>query len=178
MNIVKILCCFVCTDVLKQSRESSWVSIFIHLFISSHLTRGDISEASIILGRSNQTNNLRLAAQLAKLAGHNTFATSIEARVQSQMVHETEEELEDLPSRIEALLNANDGEETESEEEVYEEIIVEKSAVNGNCMGDGIAVVNVTKPIKPLNGNVLESTNGKVLIGDGDAKDEVKESEE
>lgn len=138
------------------------------MFISSHLVRGDISEASITLGRSNQLHYLKLAAQLAKLAGHNTFATHIEARVkakESEIVLATEDELKDLPSRIEALLNKSDNENTESEEESDREIGIEhEKAVNRNGVGN-IKFVEITDPSAAVNGNV-PATNMKVLDED------------
>lgn len=145
------------------------------LFIFSHLIRGDISEAALTLGRSNQINYLKLAAKLAKLAGHTTFATSIEARVQSQETNETEEQLSRLPTRIEALLNTNDSEESESEEEFYEEMLngkVNAKVVHGNCTGEGI-VGNITEPKESLNGNVAATTTGKVLVGADSTSDKI-----
>lgn len=104
---------------------------------SSHLLRGEISEAAITLGRSSQINYLKLAAQLAKLAGHNTFATHISTRVvtkekQKAAKAETEEELGMLPSRIQALLNAGDCSDSEegSDEECIDGMAVNENGVN------------------------------------------------
>lgn len=105
-------------------------------FVSSHMVRGDISEAAMTLGHSNQIKPLKLAAALAKCAGHNSYAALIETKLAAREDENTsgsDEELETLPSRTEAFLDKLDHlSDNESEHELGENARLPNDAVNGN----------------------------------------------
>ncbi|CAK1578078.1 unnamed protein product [Parnassius mnemosyne] len=81
-----------------------------------YIALGDLSQAATILGKSNDQECLCLAADIAKVAGYNTFADHIEERklqIKSKETKtETDKSLADLPSRMELLMKSGMGGDT------------------------------------------------------------------
>lgn len=84
---------------------------------------GKIKLAASVLRRSTQQEYLNLAAELAKLAGLNTFADFMETKVKSvekesnKTVDQIEETLAELPTRMELFIKKNEARNGESEVE-------------------------------------------------------------
>ncbi|CAG5010330.1 unnamed protein product [Parnassius apollo] len=92
-------------------RTGSWTLAAI-----CYIALGDLSQAATILGKSQNQACLCLAADIAKVAGYNTFADHIEERKlqvkPKKMKTETDKLLEDLPSRMELLMKSGMGVDT------------------------------------------------------------------
>ena len=86
---------------------------------SSHIANGNLSQAADDLAKSHDQEHLRLAADVAKVAGRTTFADHVQKKADLNKVkltsEKTEEMLKELPSKIELLLKENTSANSESD---------------------------------------------------------------
>lgn len=89
-------------------------------FTSSYIALGNLSQAAIVLGKSSSEESLSLAADIAKVIGQTTFAGHIEEKrelLKSKNVQTGKpEELEELPSKVEALVKGDSEAKDEDDE--------------------------------------------------------------
>ncbi|KPJ10541.1 hypothetical protein RR48_06335 [Papilio machaon] len=124
----------------------------------NHLAMGDLSQAATFMGKSNESDFLCLAAEMAKLTGQTTFADHIVERKSNIMlkekpVIENEDSLGELPTRMELLLK----EETSTKKgEIKEKESIEQSEMDlPSRMEQLLRDVNVQK--EELNGTEVKT---------------------
>ncbi|CAG9791806.1 unnamed protein product [Diatraea saccharalis] len=112
-----ILCRTRYMDSIAKQTLQQWAAYCVKTgtFIMAavcYIALEDLSQAAIVLGKLNDQDALKLASDIAKIIGQNTFAEHIfekqETIKNSVISDRIEEILKELPSRMEALMSDGD----------------------------------------------------------------------
>ncbi|CAH0397346.1 unnamed protein product [Chilo suppressalis] len=113
-----ILCRTRYMDSIAEQTLQQWASYCVKTgtFVMAavcYIALGELSQAAASLGKLNDQDSLKLAADIAKIIGHNIFAEHVIEKREIiknsiDIVDKTEEILKELPSRMEALLSNGD----------------------------------------------------------------------
>ncbi|XP_063823591.1 gem-associated protein 5-like [Ostrinia nubilalis] len=158
-----ILCRIRYMDSIAQETLWKWARDNLHdgLYIRAaicYVALGEIAQASAMLGKMNDEGSLNLAASMAKVVGQNLLADHIAEKRENikstAETEDTEEILEQLPSRIELLMKKSDNEINGGPK-----INGDSNVTNGHCSGlNGGAVANGHSAV----------ANGGAYVANGD----------
>ncbi|KAH9636703.1 hypothetical protein HF086_003251 [Spodoptera exigua] len=98
----------VAEEILAEWAEELALSGQMNMSAFLYIVLGNLSQAAQVLAKSQKVDFLKLAAEIAKIAGRNTFADHVTKKVnqtEAQMTTDkTEEILKELPSKIDLLM--------------------------------------------------------------------------